>query len=162
MICRLCLCNADNYFNFFDSYGLNSFAVEIVSKHFWFEPKIDDAMSNFICVPCWETVKHFHDLYENVEKAHKLLTDNILCIKSDPGEREFINNDQVTITENKDNDFDWNNIDFDRINCDLKTEEIDVVEETVEFTIFEKEENETSLINEKSKIRRGRKRKKKG
>ncbi|XP_055378845.1 transcription factor grauzone-like [Condylostylus longicornis] len=167
MICRLCLCDTENYFGFFDSYGLNVSAASIVSKHFWFEPKIDDSMSIYICVSCWETVKHFNDLFNTVQKAHNILNENVLLIKSDPGESELLNNDNPTneiISDNKDAEFDWDRLDFDKINSDFKTEAIDgdEVEEKVKLSVLKKVELESEIKTEKVRLRkRGRKRKKK-
>ncbi|KAH8401083.1 hypothetical protein KR009_003008 [Drosophila setifemur] len=78
MICRLCLSNNipdSESIEIFAGVGLSLNAAQVLGKYFWFEPKSDDPISTVICVSCWNQVSAFHEFYEAVEKAHRLLTE---------------------------------------------------------------------------------------
>ncbi|ALC42066.1 CG15073, partial [Drosophila busckii] len=49
-------------------------------------PKKDDPISTEICSKCWTRVHDFHEFYESVEKAHRLLTERF-SIKSNSAEQ---------------------------------------------------------------------------
>ncbi|KAH8275682.1 hypothetical protein KR026_012478 [Drosophila bipectinata] len=78
MICRLCLSNNVPDFDtidIFEAMGVSLNVANILAKYFWFEPKSDDPISTVICVSCWDKVSNFHEFYQAVEKAHRLLTE---------------------------------------------------------------------------------------
>ncbi|EDV38044.1 uncharacterized protein Dana_GF11111 [Drosophila ananassae] len=78
MICRLCLSNNVPDFDTIDIFGAMGVSLNmanILAKYFWFEPKSDDPISTVICGNCWNKVSNFHEFYQAVEKAHRLLTE---------------------------------------------------------------------------------------
>ncbi|XP_055380692.1 zinc finger protein draculin-like [Condylostylus longicornis] len=76
MLCRLCLLPKEHSFNMFSSSYLHFFAPLIISKHFCFEPQINDEICN-LCFDCWEKLKNFHEFYKKVEAAQKTFQQNL-------------------------------------------------------------------------------------
>ncbi|KAH8292941.1 hypothetical protein KR018_001505 [Drosophila ironensis] len=78
MICRLCLNNiapATDTIDIFAALGVSLNVAHVLAKYFWFEPKSDDPISTVLCPNCWNQVSSFHEFYQAVERAHRLLTE---------------------------------------------------------------------------------------
>ncbi|XP_055378833.1 transcription factor grauzone-like [Condylostylus longicornis] len=90
MICRLCLEYSNNGFNIFNE-NEEEKICDIIEKYFWFKPDEKDSHTNFICETCWNVIKNFHILYEEVEKKHK----NLNLLKKDLA--KFDDNDEFQI-----------------------------------------------------------------
>ncbi|XP_023037815.1 transcription factor grauzone [Drosophila willistoni] len=61
---------------------------EIIEKHFWLRIDNDALDDSFVCGPCWEQLLLFHNFYEKVEQAHKVLQANAPMVKCEQPERE--------------------------------------------------------------------------
>ncbi|KAH8319746.1 hypothetical protein KR074_004907 [Drosophila pseudoananassae] len=113
MICRLCLDNNVPDFDtikIFEAIGVSLNVANILAKYFWFEPKSDDPISTVICVNCWNKVSNFHEFYQAVEKAHRLLTERF-SLKSgqDPPKTEAPEDQLLLEQEEADDDADDEN-----------------------------------------------------
>lgn len=96
MICRLCLKDILEVINIFDEIGIELNVVGILKKYFWFEPKIDDPISTAICNDCWLRVFSFHEYYQSVEEAHRLLAERFFVKAASP----LLENDEIENNSN--------------------------------------------------------------
>ncbi|XP_075156133.1 transcription factor grauzone [Haematobia irritans] len=109
MICRLCLKDVEDVI---DIFGNDLHIPHIIEKHFWFEPRRDDPISKAICNLCWRKLSDFHEFFENVECAHRHMTErfNIVKIENSKSKRrsidDLINFSSLPKPEPDDNEFD--------------------------------------------------------
>ncbi|XP_055376225.1 transcription factor grauzone-like [Condylostylus longicornis] len=65
--CFMCLNSSDKTLNVF-SEGFVFRPIDIIKKHFWFTPTVDNPE---ICLNCWETTENFHKFYLRVKEVHE-------------------------------------------------------------------------------------------
>ncbi|XP_017125909.1 transcription factor grauzone [Drosophila elegans] len=102
MICRLCLNNANDSdtIRIFEDDGLSLNVANVLAKYFWFEPKSDDPISTVICLTCWNQVNDFHQFYELVERAHRLLTERF-SLKSGQDQAKAVPDESLEFPEDE-------------------------------------------------------------
>ncbi|KAJ6634063.1 Transcription factor grauzone [Pseudolycoriella hygida] len=69
-LCRLCIENASDVVNVFDTFE-DSTIASILTQHFWFQVCKDDGYSEYLCQACWMNTKTFHNFYKRVECRQK-------------------------------------------------------------------------------------------
>ncbi|XP_055388160.1 transcription factor grauzone-like [Condylostylus longicornis] len=84
MICRLCLSKCGTGFDLFNDEGKRKNAAQLIGKYLWFEPKLEDGLSNILCWTCWEIIDNFNQFYIKVEHAQK--SEKCLDFKKDASE----------------------------------------------------------------------------
>ncbi|XP_073813951.1 transcription factor grauzone-like [Musca autumnalis] len=66
MLCCVCVSQVREAVDIFGDIGTQLNIAHIIDKHLWFKPEPSDR----ICSKCWNSIKDFHEFYENAEKAH--------------------------------------------------------------------------------------------
>ncbi|KAG4067427.1 hypothetical protein HA402_009664 [Bradysia odoriphaga] len=80
----------ENVVNIWETFQHSTIAT-ILAKHFWFQIKKNDGLTEWLCKVCWEQTKAFHEFYERVEQFQKSYWESI---KSDGG-----GNDETIVIE---------------------------------------------------------------
>ncbi|XP_011191390.1 transcription factor grauzone [Zeugodacus cucurbitae] len=92
MICRLCLIESNQILKIYNETGkmIDNDILKIVTKHFQIEIRYDDAVSNIICLVCWDYISQFHKYWLSIEEKQKTLNDQLYCtqIKCDIDDME--------------------------------------------------------------------------
>uniref|UniRef100_A0A0K8TWT9 Transcription factor grauzone n=1 Tax=Bactrocera latifrons TaxID=174628 RepID=A0A0K8TWT9_BACLA len=79
MICRLCLIESNEILKIYNETGemIDNDILKVVAKHFQIEIRYNDAVSNIICLVCWDYLSKFHKYWLSIEEKQKILNNQL-------------------------------------------------------------------------------------
>ncbi|XP_039961835.1 transcription factor grauzone-like [Bactrocera tryoni] len=79
MICRLCLIESNEILKIYNETGemIDNDILKVVAKHFQIEIRYDDAVSNIICLVCWDYLSKFHKYWLSIEEKQITLNNQL-------------------------------------------------------------------------------------